>query len=146
MIGRAFLGIIAFILLVSFSGAIADGVKGWRTDTITESEASVVTGAGETTANVTLDRELYQNSVVEVIAISSNVTESPVASTYTSATQVLLVSALDTSTTRTLTLNYYSELEDTVMQAIGAFILFAIFGGCAGAILWGIFKPSKGRR
>lgn len=142
MIGRVFIGIIAFILLVSFAAAITGGIKIWRTDDVTQNSV-VVTGAGVTTSNVTLSRELYQDDVTEVISISSNATETPVATSYDSTTQYLLVSALDASTTRTLAINHYSEVEDDVMQALGPFLLFLIFGGCAGAILWSIFKPSR---
>ena len=142
MIGRVFVGILAFILLAAFAGAITSGIKTWRADDVTQN-AVVDTAAGVTTANVTLSRALYQDEVTEVISISSTIEESPVASSYDSDTQNLLVAALTAETSRTLTVNHYSEQEDDVMQALGPFLTFLIFGGCAGAILWGIFKPSR---
>ena len=142
MIGRVLVGILAFILLVSFSGVIGLGIKGWRTDDVSHSEA-VETGAGVTTANVTLTRDLFNDEVTEVQSISSNITETPIASTYTSATNLLGISALTASESRTLTIVYYSEVDDAIMRIIGPFLAFMIFGGCAGAILWSIWK---GRR
>ena len=142
MIGRVFIGIIAFILLVSFASAITAGIKTWRTNDVTQSSV-VATGAGESTANVTLSRALYQDDVTEVIGFSSNLTESPVASSYDADTQVLLVAALNVNTSRTLSINHYSELEDNVMQALGPFLTVLLLGGCAGAILYGIFKGGR---
>ncbi len=118
-----------FLLLGAFASPINDGIKGWRTNNTTQN-FSVTTAAGVTTANVTLTRDLYQDDVSEVIAISSNVTgESPVATSYTSATKVLLVSALDAATTHTLGVNFYAETDSTVLRAVGPFLGILIIGG-----------------
>jgi len=140
-VSKVFIAILAvFLLLGAFQSPINDGIKGWRTIDATQNFA-VTTGAGVTTANVTLDGDLYQDNVSEVIAITSNVTgESPIATSYETATNVLLISALDASETRTLGVNYYAETESTVMQAVGPFLGVLIFGGLLFAIFWGSRK------
>ena len=142
-ISGVLLGILAmFLLLGPFQPAISDGIKGWRTDDTTEISI-VTTAAGVTTANVTLGHDLYQATVSEVISVTSNITESPVATSYTEATKVLLISALNANDSRTLTIEYYAETDDTVMRALGPFLSVLIFGGCAFAILISIWQSTK---
>lgn len=142
---RAFLVILAvFLLLGAGATAIIQGVHTWRTDDTTE-QFAVSTAAGVTTANVTLGGTLFQNATSEVVSITSNVTgESPIASAYTSATQVLLVAALTPNTTHTLTINYYADTSDSVVYAIGPYLALLIIGGCIVIIFIGN-KGSKRR-
>jgi len=145
MIGKVLVGILAiFLLLGPFSGPITDGIHNWRSSSTTEN-FDVTTGGGITAANITLNQDLYQAATGEITSISSNNTETPVASGYTEATKVLLVSGLNAAQTRTLTVTYAAETDDTVMRAIGPFLPFLIFGGVIGAILVGIWQ-SKGHR
>jgi len=138
--GKVFLMILAvFLLLGAFASPINDGIKGWRTEDTTESFVAA-TGAGVTTANVTLGSELFQDGVSEVIAITSNITETPVATSYVSASQVLLVSALDAGTSRTLSVNYYADSDSSIMQVAGPFFGIFIFGGLLVAIFLGMNK------
>ena len=132
--GRIVIGIIAlFLIIAPFSTPIIDGIKAWRTNDTTQAEV-VVTGAGVTTANVTLDYELYQAATAEVQSITSNETaDNPAAQTYTESTQVLLVAGLSPSLTRTLTINYSAETDDTVLRIVGPFLGILIFG----ALIWG---------
>jgi anti-sigma-K factor RskA len=128
-----------FLLFGAFAVPITDGIKGWRTDDTTQAFV-VVTAAGATTANVTLTSDLYQDKASEVISISSNETEAPVATSYDSATNHLLVSALNAATTRTLTVEYYADTDSTVMNAIGPFLAVLIIGGLALATVYGVWK------
>ena len=140
MIGKVFIGILAlFLLFGAFSGPILDGIKGWRTQDTTEAFI-VTTGGGVTTDNVTLALELYQDQPSEVIAIDTTEVEVPVATSYDSTTQNLLISALNAGATRTLTVEYYGLPDDDVMGAIGPFLGFLVIGGLAFAVLWGIWK------
>jgi len=141
--GRVFVAILAvFLLLGAFAPSINDGIKGWRTEDTTQNDI-VATGAGVTTANVTLTSNLYRDNVVEVITVTSNITETPVATSYTEASNIILVSALTANTTRTITTNYYADSDSTVMAAVGPFLGIMIFG----ALLLGIFMASrKGKR
>lgn len=145
--GKVFIAILAvFLLLGAFASSINGGIKTWRTDDTTQNFA-VTTAAGVTSANVTLARDLFQDDVSEVIAVTSNDTgETPAATSYTAATNYLLVSALTAGATRTLAVNYYAETDSTVMQAVGPFLGFLIFGGLLAAIAFGTFHKGKGRR
>ena len=144
MIYKVFIGILAiFLLLGAFSGAILDGIKGWRTEDTTQSYI-VATGAGVTTANVTLSLELYNDEVTEVISVTSNETETPIASSYDDATQKLLIAALNANDSRTLTVNYYGLPDDDVMNAIGPFLGFIVIGGLVFAIVYGVWKSKRG--
>ena len=147
MIGKVFVGILAiFLLLGAFATPINDGIKTWRTQDLSE-DFVVTTGGGETTANVTLAADLFQASTAEVQSITSTLGgESPAASTYTEATNVLLVAGLTESQSRTLTIEYYAEPENAVMSAIGPFLAVLIFFGLIGGIIWGIFRKAGGRR
>jgi hypothetical protein len=143
-IGSVFFAILAiFLLLGPFRTPITDGITGLRTVDTTESFA-VTTAAGVTSANVTLGSDLYQDLTSNVISFTSTVDEDPVASTYTTATNVLLVSALDADSSRTLTINYYAETDSDTWRAVGPFPGFLIFGILLFIIVAGIFK--KGRR
>jgi hypothetical protein len=141
--GKVLFGVLAvFLLLGGFATPIMDGIKSWRTEDTTESFA-ITTGAGETTENVTLTNDLFQDDVSEVIGITSNVTgESPIATSYTTSTNVLLVSALNPSATHTLSVNYYAEAEGDVIRAVGPFLAVFIIGGLLLAI---VMTAMKGR-
>ena len=139
-IGVILVGIIALFLLIGpFSTPIIDGIHDWRSSDTSQNEV-VATAAAVTTANVTLDFDLYQASTGEVQSITSTIEESPVASSYDEDSKVLLVSSLTAETSRTLTINYYAETDDTVMRALGPFLSILIFGGCVFAVMWGMWK------
>jgi hypothetical protein len=146
MLGRVLVAIIAiFLLLGAFAGPISDGIKTWRSDSLTQNEAGVTTGAGVTSANVTLDYDLFQADATNVQSITSTIEETPVATSYDEDTNALLVSDLTAEQTRTLAITYLSETEDTVMRVLGPFLAFLIFGGILGALAWGVVKGG-GRR
>lgn len=137
---RIFIAMIAvFLLLGAFAGEILDGIKTWRTEDVTQYEI-VTTGVGQTTANVTLDSDLFQDDEDNVSSISSNISESPVATSYTAASNKLLVSALNANDTRTLTIDYYADTESDVMLALGPFLGFLVIGGLLFAIAMVAFK------
>lgn len=146
MLKNAAVAILAvFILLGAFATPILDGIKGWRSDDVTQSYI-VTTGAGVTTQNVTLTRELYNSDVSEVIAVTSNITETPVSTSYDEDTQNLLISALAAADSRTLTVEYYGEDENVVMKALGPFLPVLIIGGLLIATVAGIWLSKKGKR
>jgi len=145
MIGKVFVVILAvFLLLGAFRTSIADGIKGWRTETQVQA-ASVTTAAAVTSANVTLTADLFQDDTAEVTGITSNVTmDAPVASTYVSATKVLLVGGLTAGADHTLTITYIAESENDVMRAVGPFLGIMVFGGLLVAIFYGAFHKKRG--
>ena len=144
MMGRVFVGILAiFLLLGAFATPINDGIKTWRTNDTSE-DFEVSTGSGVTSANVTLSYNLYQEALAEVQSITSNDTDDiPIASTYTDATKVLLITGLDDEETHALTVDYYAETDSTVMRVLGPFLAFLIFGFLLMGTVWGVVKGSK---
>lgn len=145
MMGKVLIGILAlFLLFGAFASPILDGIKGWRTEDTTQNFI-VTTAGGVTTANVTLTKNLYNDDVSEVIALTStDGTEAPVATSYDDTTQNILVSALNAGVTRTLTVEYYGLPDNDVMDAIGPFLGFLVIGGLSLAAVWGIWKNKKG--
>lgn len=134
--------IAVFLLIGVFASPINDGIKGWRTRDTTDA-FTVTTAAGQTTANVTLTRDLFSDDTAEVISITSNITgESPIATTYTAATNYLLISALNAGATHTLTVNYYAESDSGVILAIGAFLSILIIGG----LIVGVYRAATSKR
>jgi len=144
MMGRVVIAILAiFLLLGAFATPINDGIKTWRTDDTSE-DFEVSTGSGVTSANVTLSYNLYQEALAEVQSITSNDTDDiPIASTYTDATKVLLITGLDDEETHALTVDYYAETDSIVMRVLGPFLSFLIFGFLLMGIVWGVVKGSK---
>lgn len=134
--GRIFLAILCIVFLSAFSEKISDGIRDWRTDQIVDNEG-VSTGAGVTTANVTLANDLYRDNPTYVLTITSNVTgDVPTANAYTSTGNVLTIGGLQASVTHTLTTTYYADIDDQYMAIIGPFLTFLIFGGILGAIVY----------
>ena len=144
MMTKVFVGVILVVFLFAFSGAITNGIHDWRTDSITQT-VSVTTGGGVTTANVTLNRELMNDAVTEITSMTSTISETPIAGTFT-APHTLLLTNLTASQTRDITLVYYSETEDTYLQIFGPFLTILIFGGILAAIIMGIFVGGKSGR
>lgn len=145
MLGRVLVAIIAiFLLLGAFASPIANGIKTWRTNALTQNP-EVTTGGGVTTANVTLGHDLFQADATNVQSITSTIEESPVATSYDEDTKALLISGLTAAQTRILTITYLAETEDLVMRALGPFLGFLIFGGILGALAWSVVKGG-GRR
>jgi len=147
--GAILIGIITiWLLLGPFQSAITDGIHDWRSSSTTENFI-VATGAGVTSQNVTLGHDLFQAAASEIISVtSSNVTDAPIASAYSESTKNLTVSGLVASISRTITVVYYAETDDTVMRAIGPFLSVLLFGGCAFAIMFGMWQSvgkGKGR-
>ena len=147
-IGSIVIAIFAvFLLLGYFATPILNGIKGWRTGGTTTQTMTVATAGGVTSANVTLSKDLYQSLVTNIISItSSDGTDTPATGTYTEATKVLEITGLEASTSRTLTLSYYGETDDSVMRIIGPFLGFLIIGGLVVLLIMGVTHKGGGRR
>ena len=100
----------------------------------------VVTGVGETEADVVLSQELFGDHTSNVTITSDNEGDAPIPDTYISASQTLTVSGLNASDTRTLTITYKIDaLVDYFGAGIGArvwpvFIILGIIGLVAAAV------------
>lgn len=144
MFGKIILAILCIILLFGFAGTITGGIHTWRTDTVTQA-ASVATGGGVTTGTVTLTRDPLGDSTTEITSVTSSIAETPVITSYTTATNALLLSNLTAAENRTITVIYSAEKVDSMMQAMGPFLLVIVFGIILGAIAYGLFGGKKGR-
>jgi len=99
----AFLVIVtaAILWMLPITSAIYD----FRTDVQVDSFSST-TGVGQTTENVTLSEELYDDDT-QTIDISSSISnDSPVFGSYNATTRLLGTSGLSANTTRILTVAY----------------------------------------
>ena len=140
----AILGI--FLLLGAFSTPILDGIKTWRTDGLSTQTTVVATGAGVTTANITLAKDLYQANIVNVDSVTStDGADAPAVTSYTEATLALLISGLNDDSSRTLTIGYYGETDSDVLRIIGPFLGVMIIGGLCVLMIWSIFEGKRRR-
>ena len=135
------LGACIIILLLS---AVIPAINDFRSEEYTESHGVVTTGVGGTTANLTLTQDLFLDENSEVESVTSNVTNDvPLVSTYTSATDRLLITGLVASTARTLTVvynipsldNYYAV--DIATRVIPLLLVLGVFGLVAAAVYAG---------
>lgn len=107
----------------------------------TEIETSAtVTTAGVTVGDITLNSGLYNDNLDSVVEISSTDSDdTPAPSSYNSTTDVLKVSGLQQSTSRTLTVSYYTERDTgyiSTLLPITPFIIFLLFLGAGGGIMY----------
>ena len=139
MLGRVALGIFVIFLMFMFAKNINTGIRDLRTDVITN-VGQVTTDSTTTTGTVTLNREIFQDSLTQVKSVASSYSgDNPIASNYVYSANTLTISGLAISQTRSITVIYYSEKQDEFWQAIGPFFSFFIFGGILAAIAWSIW-------
>ena len=140
MFGALFLLIVMPFLILSVHDA--------RSDAFEENFAEVATGAGETSANLSLSYNLFADEAANVNTVSSNITaDTPSGSIYYTAGDILTVSGLSSNATRTLTVNYdiasvtLAELPnvDPLLLALTYWWILAILGLVSGAV-WLSFK------
>lgn len=128
------IAVIVILLPLAFTGLTSA-----RTIEYEQTAPSVVTAAA-TTADVTLIKPLFDDDVVYVTEISSsNATDVPAVSTYTTGTKALTVAGLVDNATRTLTVTYdYARFTgnlSVVDTLVGYLPLFLIFGLALDVIL-----------
>lgn len=138
MIGRIAIGLLLLLILFGTRDIITGGIHDFRTEEVTQNV--IVTTETETTSDIVLSRELFGDKTSEVISVKSSTSETPVATDYDPETQTLTVAALTASSERTLTIEYYSQIDDEFMPIIGPFLLILVFGGIFFAIVYGVWK------
>lgn len=112
------LTVIGVIIVLAMFGTMLGGINAAETDERTDVFAAVVTGLGETTADVILVADIFDNNILNVTSITSdNVLDAPLPDTYVEGTNTLTVRGLNANDTRGLTIVYeYDALDD---QAVG---------------------------
>lgn len=99
-----------------------------------EDPFNVTTGAGTTSQGVGLSQSLFGNDTIHASVSSNLTTDAPIAYSYTSANQTLLVTGLTASASRRLTITYdIDALGDYwgAGTATRVWPLLLIFGGLA---------------
>jgi len=142
------IGLIMVAVMMVIFPIVMESAHELQTDSYTHTEAGVTTGAGVTAANVVLDEAVWDDSTSHITSITSDeVTDVPVAGTYTAATKTLNVTGLAESDSRTLTIVYeYDGLEDyTGMGAMAGVAPLLIFIGVLGVVMGGLYTSFKGR-
>jgi hypothetical protein len=133
--GAGMLLLVLFLLFGVFWQPIMDGIKGWRTDNLTQTFL-VTTLVGQTSANVTLSQDLYQANSSSIISIqSSEPGDLEVATAYDEDTKTLTLGGLQANTTRTIAINYLGEVTNTVLRVVGPWLAVLIPGGII-ALVW----------
>ena len=141
--------IIGVVILFIMFPMLMTSIDAFQTAEYTETESGVTTGAGVTTANVTLNKELWQDDEGNVTSITSNITgESPTADSYVTTTKLLTVAGLDVSETRTLIITYeYESLSDTYtgLKEFTRLSPFLIMVAILFVVLGGTYKAFKSK-
>ena len=101
---QAFLVLVISVLL--FMLPLSETIRDFRTYVKEDTFASVATGAGETTANVTIQKALYDNDTSSFAISSSISADVPVFSSYNGTIRALQTGGLSANTTRALTVSY----------------------------------------
>lgn len=129
------------LLLIIATPFVFTAIDDAITQEYTQSISGVTTGAGAYSANVTLGRAVYNDETQSISDITSNTSsDTPTAASYNSVSQVLEVSGLDQSVTRTLSVAF--SIDSTTLAAGAAAFLtllrwfwaFLILGTIGGAI------------
>jgi hypothetical protein len=116
--------IIGVILILLLFGTMLGGINEAQTDERTDGFAAVVTGGGITTAPVVLVADLYDNDILNVVDITSDlITDVPLVGTYVPGTNTLNVVGLTAADTRTLTVTYEIDAL-TGSPGVGSFFNF----------------------
>ena len=135
--GVAF-GIILIVFAFILFPLLLDSFDDMGKESITTS-ATVTTGVGETVGNITLNSSLYDANTDNIIELSSTESsDDPAPAEYYENTDALEVSGLSASTSRTITVEYYSERDTGYLSSlipVAPFFIFAMFlAGGAGLI------------
>ena len=96
---------IVFTVGALFFLPITDGITAVKTDTKIDRLPSV-TGAGETTDNLTLTNEVYNDDTSDLTLDSSDGDDTPTLTAYAPGNHTIAISGLSANTTRTITVTY----------------------------------------
>ncbi len=135
------LGALVIILLLP---STVPSIQDFRSESFTEAQGSITTAAGITSANVTLTQDLFDDATSEIVSItSSDATDIPLATTYTAASNKLLVIGLNDDASRTLTIVYKIGTltdfwgVDLASRTLLTFIILGVIGVVAAAVYQG---------
>ena len=87
---------------------LSNMVYAFHTDPVTD-ESEVETAVATTTANVTLDKYVYDDDI-DTISVESSINEVPAVTSYNSTSKTVLISSLDADDSRTLSVTYDTDV------------------------------------
>lgn len=103
-IAFAIIGVIVILILF---GTMMTGINTAKTDERTDIFAAVVTGVGETEADVVLVTDIYDDNILNVVQIlSDNEDDAPLPDSYLPGSNTLTVRGLNANDTRDLEVTY----------------------------------------
>lgn len=131
---RAVMIVVGVIIILLLFGTMLTGIQTAQTDERTDAFTSVVTGVGESEADVVLVADPYDDNILNVIEITSTLgTDAPLADSYVTSTNTLTVRGLTASQTRTLDVLYRydamtgdASMVSNLMGYIPLFVVMAI--------------------
>lgn len=141
---RPALLVIAAVIIVLLLPASIVALNEFRM-TDYEEPHNITTGAGETTANVSLSQELFNDDTALVSLSSNNTSDAPIPYLYTSATRYLLITGLVEDDTRQVTVTYkIDNLTDYVGAGVAAKVwpVFLILG-IIGIVAAGVYSATR---
>jgi hypothetical protein len=136
--GGAALGLILIVIGFILFGTLLTSIDSWayaETSTV----RTIITG-GNTTGVMSLGSPLYDENLDNVVTLASSLaTDDPAPYAYTDTGDVLTVSGLTASNTRTITATYQTERTDSVLSTLQPFIPFFVllmFLAAGGGLIW----------
>ncbi len=129
-------------LLIILMAATMGGITAFRSTTQTL-QYDYTTGAGGTSANLTLPLAVLDDNLLHINSVTSNITaDAPIAAVFIVGTKTLNVTGLNASDTRRLTVVYrtpslvdYNSGVDLVAKWWPLFLVFGIIAVVVGAIV-----------
>jgi hypothetical protein len=110
-------------------------------DQLTTTFAGLSTAPGIYSANLTLPKPIFRNSLVAITDVSSNISSDiPSAYAYNTLSHLLTINGLQQNQTRTASVTYRivsTTIEPFMVDVIGLFLwlyIFAVIGIWAGAV------------
>lgn len=143
------IAIIGVIILFIMFPIVMTSLHSLQTDEYEQIEAGVTTAGGEDSADVVLDKELWDDDIASVVTVSSNISgdSSASADSYVTVSRTLTVDGLEASQTRTLTLTYeYDALTShTGMSEFTNLTPLLILLAILGIVFLGVWQGAKGQ-
>lgn len=136
--GGAVLGLILIVIGFILFGTLLTSIDSWAYAE-TSTARTIITG-GNTTGVMSLGSPLYDENLDNVVTLASSLaTDDPAPYAYTDTGDVLTVSGLTASNTRTITATYQTERTDSVLSTLQPFIPFFVllmFLAAGGGLIW----------
>lgn len=137
-------GIMVFIGVIIILGglpALMNGIKDFRTDTITD-EFIVSTGVGVSTGSVQLTDTLWDGETANAEVASNLTVDTPVMVDYTVGNRSLNLSGLGANTSRLITVEYKTAGltgytgADTGVKSFPVVFVLGLIGICCAAVIY----------